>query len=250
MQAQATAWVGQHRSCECNCPVLLRIPYGVAADLRDDARGLGSDWPHLGKFFRLVRKFVVRIGFDAGGLIKCGERLRSGERISCAMAEGMVSAVVSKRLANRQRRQVDPAWRLPATANSHLHPRRRVSALVRRRPAGLANANPTGASQAGAARTSTDVKRHAAALRVVSADVNLSGDGVFASVEPPVVARGQVTAISRQVSLAPGVDGGLAPLQMMRSAWRQLTASDALVDAGLLVLQPIVNFAGVRRRYD
>ncbi len=76
-----------------------------ADDLRDDVKALEMDYPHLGKFARSAQEFAVYIRSNAGSLINYGERFRAGERISSAMAESTVNAVVSKRFAKRQQMQ-------------------------------------------------------------------------------------------------------------------------------------------------
>ncbi len=63
------------------------------------------EYLHLSKFARLAHEFAVYIRSNAGSLINYGERFRSGERISSAMAESTVNAVVSKRFAKRQQMQ-------------------------------------------------------------------------------------------------------------------------------------------------
>ena len=63
------------------------------------------DYPHLGKFARSAQEFAAYIRSNAGSLINYGERFQSGERISSAMAESMVNAVVSKRFAKCQQMQ-------------------------------------------------------------------------------------------------------------------------------------------------
>jgi len=89
-----------------------------AGGLRNDVDDLELDYPHLGKFARSAHEFAVYITSNAGSLINYGERFRSGERISSAMAESTVNAVVSKRFAKRQQMQ----WirrGAPAAANPH-----------------------------------------------------------------------------------------------------------------------------------
>ena len=76
-----------------------------AGDLCDDVRELKLDYPQLGRFVRSAQEFAVYITSNTGSLINYGERFRSGERISSAMAESTVNAVVSKRLAKRQQMQ-------------------------------------------------------------------------------------------------------------------------------------------------
>jgi len=122
-----------------------------ADDLRDDAKGLELDYPHLGKFARSAHEFAVYITSNAGSLINYGERFRSGERISSAMAESTVNAVVSKRFAKRQQMQ----W---TRRGAHLLLQTRTRALdgtlrrlFERWYPGLANDNPSSASQAVAA---------------------------------------------------------------------------------------------------
>ncbi len=84
-------------------------------------------------------------------IINCGERFRSGERISSAMAESTVNAVVSKRFAKRQQMQ----WTRRGT---HLLLQTRTCALdgtlrpmFERWYPGLANDNPASTGQAAAA---------------------------------------------------------------------------------------------------
>ncbi len=76
-----------------------------ADGLRDDVSALELDYPHLSKFMRAAYEFAVYIKSNAGSLINYGERFRSGERISSAMAESTVNAVVSKRFSKRQQMQ-------------------------------------------------------------------------------------------------------------------------------------------------
>lgn len=76
-----------------------------ADNLRDDAKALHLNYLHLAKFARSVQEFAVYIRSNAGSLINYGERFRAGERISSAMAESTVNAVVSKRFAKRQQMQ-------------------------------------------------------------------------------------------------------------------------------------------------
>ncbi len=114
-------------------------------------KALELDYPHLGKFARSAQEFAVYIRSNAGSLINYGERHRSGERISSAMAESTVNAVVSKRFAKRQQMQ----W---TRRGAHLLLQTRTRALdgtlrplfVRWYP-GLANDNPADAGQAAAA---------------------------------------------------------------------------------------------------
>jgi hypothetical protein len=122
-----------------------------ADDLRDDVKGLEMDYPHLGKFARSAHEFAVYIRSNAGSLINYGERFRSGERISSAMAESTVNAVVSKRFAKRQQMQ----W---TRRGAHLLLQTRTRALdgtlrplFERWHPGLANDNPASAGQAVAA---------------------------------------------------------------------------------------------------
>ena len=76
-----------------------------ADDLPNDVKGLEIDDPHLGKFARSVHEFTANIRSNTGSLINYGERFRSGGRISSAMAESTVKALVSKRFAKRQQMQ-------------------------------------------------------------------------------------------------------------------------------------------------
>ncbi len=114
-------------------------------------KGLELNYPHLGKFARSAQEFAVYITLNAGSLINYGERFRSGERISSAMAESTVNAVVSKRFAKRQQMQ----W---TRRGAHLLLQTRTRALdgtlrslFERWYPGLANDNPTSAGQAAAA---------------------------------------------------------------------------------------------------
>ncbi len=122
-----------------------------ADGLRDDVADLGLDYPHLGKFARSAQEFAVYITSNAGSLINYGERFRSGERISSAMAESTVNAAVSKRFAKRQQMQ----W---TRRGAHLLLQTRTRALdgtlrplFERWYPGLANDNPADAGQATAA---------------------------------------------------------------------------------------------------
>ena len=122
-----------------------------ADDLRDDAKGLELDYPHLAKFARSAHEFAVYIRSNAGSLINYGERFRSGERISSAMAESTVNAVISKRFAKRQQMQ----W---TRRGAHLLLQTRTRALdgtlrpmFERWYPGLVNDNQPGAGQAAAA---------------------------------------------------------------------------------------------------
>ena len=122
-----------------------------ADDLRDDVKALEMDYPHLGKFARSAQEFAVYIRSNAGSLINYGERFRAGERISSAMAESTVNAVVSKRFAKRQQMQ----W---TRRGAHLLLQTRTRTLdgtlrplFERWHPGLANDNPASAGQAAAA---------------------------------------------------------------------------------------------------
>jgi len=110
---------------------------------------LELDYPHLGKFARSAQEFAVYIRSNAGSLINYGERFRAGERISSAMAESTVNAVVSKRFAKRQQMQ----W---TRRDAHLLLQTRaldgtLRPLFERWYPGLANDNPASADQAAAA---------------------------------------------------------------------------------------------------
>jgi len=137
----------------------IAMPYGAGAvwaqqhtdSLRDDVKALELDYLHLDKFARSVRKFTVYIMPNAGSLINYGERFRSGERTSSAMAESTVNAVVNKRFAKCQQMQ----W---TRRGAHLLLQTRTRALDGTlRPMfecwhlGLANDNPPSADQAAAA---------------------------------------------------------------------------------------------------
>ena len=122
-----------------------------ADGLRDDVKELEMDYPHLGKFARSAREFTVYIRSNAGSLINYGERFRAGERISSAIAESTVNAVVSKRFAKRQQMQ----WTRRG-AHLLLQTRTRVldgtlRPLFERWHPGLANDNPASDGQAAAA---------------------------------------------------------------------------------------------------
>ena len=73
--------------------------------LRDDVESLDLNYQHLKRFRRSAHEFDVYIKTNAGSLINYGERFRSGERISSAMAESTVNAVIGKRFAKRQQMQ-------------------------------------------------------------------------------------------------------------------------------------------------
>ena len=122
-----------------------------ADDLRDDVKALEMDYPHLRKFAQSAHEFAVYIRSNAGSLINYGERFRAGERISSAMAESTVNAVVSKRFAKRQQTQ----W---TRRGAHLLLQTRTRALdgtlrllLERWHPGLASDNPASASRAAAA---------------------------------------------------------------------------------------------------
>jgi len=121
-----------------------------ADGLRDDAKALELDYPHLGRFARSAQEFSVYITSNAGSLINYGERFRAGERISSAMAESTVNAVISKRFAKRQQMQ----W---TRRGAHLLLQTRTRALdgtlrplFERWHPGLANDNAIGVGQAAA----------------------------------------------------------------------------------------------------
>ena len=109
------------------------------------------DYPHLGKFARSAQEFAVYIRSNSGSLINYGERFRAGERISSAMAESTVNAVVSKRFAKRQQMQ----W---TRRGAHMLLQTRTRALdgtlrplFERWYPGLTNDNPAIAGRANAA---------------------------------------------------------------------------------------------------
>ena len=100
---------------------------------------------------RMLDEFAVYIRSNAGSLINYGERFRAGERISSAMAESTVNAVVSKRFAKRQQMQ----W---TRRGAHMLLQTRTRALdgtlrplFERWYPGLANDNPAIAGRANAA---------------------------------------------------------------------------------------------------
>lgn len=74
-------------------------------NLREDVASLELNYQHLKRFRRTTHEFAVYINNNSGSLINYGERYRSGERISSAMAESTVNALVSKRFAKRQQMQ-------------------------------------------------------------------------------------------------------------------------------------------------
>ena len=119
----------------------------TAAWFDDDVAGWELDYPHLGKFARAAHEFAVYLAANRGSLINYGERFRSGERISSALAESTVNAVVSKRFAKRQQMQ----W---TRRGAHLLLQTRTRALdgtlrplFQRWYPGLANDNAVGADQ-------------------------------------------------------------------------------------------------------
>ncbi len=75
------------------------------SNLREDVASLERNYEHLKRFRRAACEFAVYINNNSGSLINYGERYRSGERISSAMAESTVNALVSKRFAKRQQMQ-------------------------------------------------------------------------------------------------------------------------------------------------
>ncbi len=74
-------------------------------NLRNQVESLEVNYQHLKRLRRSVQEFAVYKRSNAGSLINHGERYRSGERISSAMAESTVNAVISKRFAKRQQMQ-------------------------------------------------------------------------------------------------------------------------------------------------
>ncbi len=121
-----------------------------ADDFREDAKGLELDYPHLGKFARLAQEFAVYITSNAGSLINYGERFRSGERISAAMAESTVNAVVSKRFAKRQQMQWTRRGAHPLLQTCTRALDGTLRPLFERWYPGLASDNPASAGQAAA----------------------------------------------------------------------------------------------------
>jgi hypothetical protein len=120
-------------------------------DLRDDVDALDLDYTHLGRFARAAQEFAVYLADNRGSLINYGERFRSGERISSALAESTVNAVVSKRFAKRQQMQ----W---SKRGAHLLLQTRTRALdgslrplFERWYPGMANDNEANAAQPAAA---------------------------------------------------------------------------------------------------
>ncbi len=107
------------------------------------------DYPHSGKFAGSAQEFAVYIRSNAGSLINYGGRFRSGERISSAMAESTVNAVIGKRFAKRQQmRWTRRGTRLllqTRTLDGTLRP------LFERWYPGLANDTPASAGQAAVA---------------------------------------------------------------------------------------------------
>ena len=105
----------------------------------------------MGKFARSAQEFAVYVASNVGNLINYGERFRSGERISSAIAESTVNAMVTERFAKRKQMQ----W---TGRGAHLLLQTRTRALDGTlRPLfelwhpGLANDNPASAGQAAAA---------------------------------------------------------------------------------------------------
>jgi hypothetical protein len=82
----------------------LRAQQGLH-HLRNQVESLEVDYQYLKRLRRSVQEFSVYIRSNAGSLINDGERYRSGERISSAIAESTVNAVISKRFAKRQQMQ-------------------------------------------------------------------------------------------------------------------------------------------------
>lgn len=122
-----------------------------AGDLRDNVEALDLDYPLLGRFARAAHEFAVYLADNHGSLINYGERYRAGERISSALAESTVNAVISKRFAKRQGMQ----W---SRRGAHLLLQTRTRALdgtlrplFERWYPGMANDNNAGADQAVAA---------------------------------------------------------------------------------------------------
>jgi hypothetical protein len=122
-----------------------------ADDLRDDIEVLELDYQHLGRFARVAHEFAVYLAANRGSLINYGERYRAGERISSALAEGTVNAVVGKRFAKRQQMQ----W---TRRGAHLLLQTRTRTLdgtlrplFERWYPGMANDNDAGSGQAVAA---------------------------------------------------------------------------------------------------
>ena len=74
----------------------------AATWLEDAVYALELDYPLLAKFARAAREFAVYLADHRGSLVNYGERFRAGERISSALAESTVNAVVGKRFAKRQ----------------------------------------------------------------------------------------------------------------------------------------------------
>ena len=112
---------------------------------------LEVDYQHLRKLIRAAREFLSYIGNNRRSLINYGERFRSGERISSAMAESTVNAVISKHFAKRQQMQ----W---TRRGAHLLLQTRTRALegtlrplFERWYPGLANDNAAQPAQAAAA---------------------------------------------------------------------------------------------------
>jgi hypothetical protein len=83
----------------------VRRALQAATGLRDDVEALDLDYQYLRRFARTAHEFVVYVGANRTSLINYGERFRAGERISSAMAESAVNAVVSKRFGKRQQMQ-------------------------------------------------------------------------------------------------------------------------------------------------
>lgn len=186
VEAQAAAWVEQHRRCPaCSRRRRRKGQYGKGVAQHDPSTGarlladierikwllwhgnrhraddtfdvfeadvdaLRMDYSKLRKFAKAAQEFSVYIAANAGSLINHGERFRAGERISSAFVESTVNAVISKRFAKRQQMQ----W---TRRRTHLLQTRTCTLDGTLRPLferwypGLANDDAAGACQAPAA---------------------------------------------------------------------------------------------------
>ena len=76
------------------------------SNFREEVAFLELNYQHLKPLpQQCTRVFAVYINNNSGSIINYGERCRSGERISSAMAESTVNALVSKGFAKRQQMQ-------------------------------------------------------------------------------------------------------------------------------------------------
>jgi len=101
-----------------------------ADDLRDDAKGLELDYPHLGKFARSAAGVCRLHHVERRQPHQLWRAVPVGERISSAMAESTVNAVVSKRSPSGSRCS-GPGGTPTCCCKPHPRPRWHAPALVR-----------------------------------------------------------------------------------------------------------------------